>query len=695
MTVALTAVPVAGARETDSAPETAPTTDLIGGGVGADSVRAAGGAAAVRDEAAARTTRVEALPDAVRVAAEPDAVRVAAAEGVLRHTVDLPPGGTWRAAFSCVVTETEGDGFPAVAPGAVTGRAPNCAAPTAGSTGFSTRSLGDLERLLLSDRRAPGRPVPRRRFPVVPHPVRARRAVGRADAAAARHGPRGGHPARPGRAGRAGASTRRPRSSPARSCTRCAARRVGRLPLPPVYYGTVDATPLWVILLHDAWRWGMRPPEVARAAAARRSGAGMAARRTATRTATDCSNTSTPPATGLANQGWKDSGDSIRWRDGRLAEAPIALCEVQAYAYEAAVAGARCCAPSAGRAPSAGSSGPAGCAPLPGDASGSRTRRAAYPAVALDARQAPGRLGHVRLRAPARHGPARRRGERAARGPARRSPAGLGLRPAHAEHGLGGVQPVRLPHRFGLAARHGDRRARPGPRRLPRGGRVAGARDSSPRRRGVRGPAARAVRRSRHRPRRRPRALPGRVPPAGVVRGVGRHAAHGRARTRRRTCRPARCASTPRGGSRRRSARPDRTAGGGRSRSRYSVDASGRVRVDAPDDADGARRGPLRPAPRRHVLAPAPALGLPHPPGAPLPLPRTPHRPTSTARTRTRTMPLMDLPLDELRRYLPEREEPTTSTPSGRTRSQRRGGRPPADVHAVRRLPDRSGRPTT
>jgi glycogen debranching enzyme len=43
---------------------------------------------------------------------------------------------------------------------------------------------------------------------------------------------------------------------------------------------------------------------------------------------------------GLANQGWKDSGDSVQWRDGRLAEGPIALCEVQGYAYEAALGGA-------------------------------------------------------------------------------------------------------------------------------------------------------------------------------------------------------------------------------------------------------------------------------------------------------------------------------------------------------------------
>ena len=38
---------------------------------------------------------------------------------------------------------------------------------------------------------------------------------------------------------------------------------------------------------------------------------------------------------GLSNQGWKDSGDAIRFRDGRFAQAPIALCEVQGYAYAA------------------------------------------------------------------------------------------------------------------------------------------------------------------------------------------------------------------------------------------------------------------------------------------------------------------------------------------------------------------------
>lgn len=43
---------------------------------------------------------------------------------------------------------------------------------------------------------------------------------------------------------------------------------------------------------------------------------------------------------GLTNQGWKDSHDGIQFRDGRIADAPIALCEVQGYAYEAAMGGA-------------------------------------------------------------------------------------------------------------------------------------------------------------------------------------------------------------------------------------------------------------------------------------------------------------------------------------------------------------------
>jgi glycogen debranching enzyme len=38
---------------------------------------------------------------------------------------------------------------------------------------------------------------------------------------------------------------------------------------------------------------------------------------------------------GLRNQGWKDHWDAVQFADGRLAEGPVALCEVQAYRYRA------------------------------------------------------------------------------------------------------------------------------------------------------------------------------------------------------------------------------------------------------------------------------------------------------------------------------------------------------------------------
>ncbi|MEX5216680.1 MAG: glycogen debranching N-terminal domain-containing protein [Nitrospiraceae bacterium] len=44
--------------------------------------------------------------------------------------------------------------------------------------------------------------------------------------------------------------------------------------------------------------------------------------------------------TGLDNQGWKDSNDSVSHENGELAEGPIALCEVQGYVYEAKQQGA-------------------------------------------------------------------------------------------------------------------------------------------------------------------------------------------------------------------------------------------------------------------------------------------------------------------------------------------------------------------
>jgi glycogen debranching enzyme len=101
-----------------------------------------------------------------------------------------------------------------------------------------------------------------------------------------------------------------------------------------VYYGTVDATPLFVVLLGECLRWGvawerLEPllPHADRALEwierdGDRDGDGYVEYKRMT-------------PQGLPNQGWKDSSDAIVFADGRLAEPPIALCEVQGYVYAA------------------------------------------------------------------------------------------------------------------------------------------------------------------------------------------------------------------------------------------------------------------------------------------------------------------------------------------------------------------------
>ena len=109
--------------------------------------------------------------------------------------------------------------------------------------------------------------------------------------------------------------------------------------LPPLYYGTVDATALWVCLLHDAWRWGM-PAEEVEVLLPHLEAALAWMRDYGDSDGDGFLEYIDTTGHGLANQGWKDSGDSIQWRDGTLAVGPIALCEVQGYAYEATVGGA-------------------------------------------------------------------------------------------------------------------------------------------------------------------------------------------------------------------------------------------------------------------------------------------------------------------------------------------------------------------
>ncbi|WP_026731112.1 amylo-alpha-1,6-glucosidase [Fischerella sp. PCC 9605] len=111
--------------------------------------------------------------------------------------------------------------------------------------------------------------------------------------------------------------------------------RLGQIPHTP-YYGTADATPLYLILLHEAWKWlgdtsllheqrdvalrclewidkygdfdgdGFQEYQI-------RSNSGY----------------------GIDNQGWKDSGDAIVYPDGTQVKAPKALCELQGYVFDA------------------------------------------------------------------------------------------------------------------------------------------------------------------------------------------------------------------------------------------------------------------------------------------------------------------------------------------------------------------------
>ena len=107
------------------------------------------------------------------------------------------------------------------------------------------------------------------------------------------------------------------------------------------YYGCADATPLYLVLLDEYERWTgdtelVRDLEYeARAALnwidayANLQGNGYVSYQRRNE------------ATGLENQCWKDSWDSISYHDGRLPGFPRATCELQGYAYDAKVRGAR------------------------------------------------------------------------------------------------------------------------------------------------------------------------------------------------------------------------------------------------------------------------------------------------------------------------------------------------------------------
>jgi glycogen debranching enzyme len=107
-----------------------------------------------------------------------------------------------------------------------------------------------------------------------------------------------------------------------------------------IYYGSIDATPLFVVLLGELHDFGADPAAIDELLPAAdraiewierfgdRDGDGFVEYQRAT-------------DRGLMNQGWKDSYDGINFAGGRIAEAPIALCEVQGYVYAAYRARAR------------------------------------------------------------------------------------------------------------------------------------------------------------------------------------------------------------------------------------------------------------------------------------------------------------------------------------------------------------------
>lgn len=107
--------------------------------------------------------------------------------------------------------------------------------------------------------------------------------------------------------------------------------RCGEIPFKP-YYGTVDATPLWLMLVS---RYVSTTGDFELARQLWGNIEGALAHLAQEIGPTGYLTYGGRAGAALSNQGWKDSGDSIMYSDGKLARAPIALCEPQGYLYEA------------------------------------------------------------------------------------------------------------------------------------------------------------------------------------------------------------------------------------------------------------------------------------------------------------------------------------------------------------------------
>jgi glycogen debranching enzyme len=101
-----------------------------------------------------------------------------------------------------------------------------------------------------------------------------------------------------------------------------------------LYYGSVDATPLFVVLLDEAVRWGL-DLATARSLLPAADAALEWIRSYGDLDGDGFVEYQRKTDRGLVNQGWKDSEDSVNFADGQPARGPIALCEIQGYVYAA------------------------------------------------------------------------------------------------------------------------------------------------------------------------------------------------------------------------------------------------------------------------------------------------------------------------------------------------------------------------
>ena len=100
------------------------------------------------------------------------------------------------------------------------------------------------------------------------------------------------------------------------------------------YYGSADATPLYLITLHTAWSCtGDRGLLERHLPTAERCLDWID--RYGDRDGDGFQEYATRSSAGLENQSWKDSGDALVYPDGTLVKGPKALCELQGYVYDA------------------------------------------------------------------------------------------------------------------------------------------------------------------------------------------------------------------------------------------------------------------------------------------------------------------------------------------------------------------------